>query len=633
MRNQKPTIEEKVDRLNEQIESLHRRVAELEGRRTASAHERSAAVSGARPGAVLPPAVSAPPGKAPGTSAAGEPGSLSDEVIHWASRASLFPRLATLCFLMVVALILRTITDNGIVNPLLGMAIGMGYAAALMVTGWYQYRRGSSLAPVFVACGAILMSSIVVETHARFGSLPLVPAYWTLMATGTGMAFVSRRFSVFLPVSVGTLGMCLAGAAIDYPDPFFPYLFMILLTANLLGYYAGTLKRCGWLRWTVLLVTLAMFLLWGMRLAAVVARKNDPAPTLAAEWFLPILAAVGVAFLAIALLGIVRSSREKLSTFDFSLPTINAVGSYMAARVVVSDADGSALALSLVAMVFALLHFAAAFGLAARKIDGVPGTNSFVVAGSALLGMALPAAIGSVPAAPVLGAAAFGVAVLSERWGSGAVRVSSYLLQTYAAVSLAHYFLAYGIPASLLTGTVPCAALAAAALGHYRWCRRHAPPARSPLFETYDKEDLSGAVPLLAALTGSFFLLRMIALWIINPAGAAGLETFQCAQSIIINLAALGLGLYAFRTRNREIRNVAILVIAAGAVKTAADLLGTKGVPLVLSVLSFGLAAASQSITLSRWHKVPPMPDPESREPEKELASSLGELDVRSRTD
>src|SRR5665811_2235615 len=102
-------------------------------------------------------------GSPPGKSPAGEPDSLSDEVIHWASRASLFPRLATLCFLMVIALILRTITDNGLVNPLLGMGLGMGYAAALMVAGWYQYRRHSSLAPVFVACGAILMSSIVVE--------------------------------------------------------------------------------------------------------------------------------------------------------------------------------------------------------------------------------------------------------------------------------------------------------------------------------------------------------------------------------------------------------------------------------------------------------------------------------------
>ena len=626
MGSQNPSIEEKVDRLYEHIESLNRRVAELEGRRASSTPLRSAAASTIQPEAILPPAVPGRPGKPPGTPAAGEPDSLSDEVIRWASRASLFPRLATLCFLMVVALILRTITDNGIVNPLLGMGLGMGYAAALMAGGWYQYRRGSSLAPVFVACGAILMSSIVVETHARFGSLPLVPAYWTLMATGAAMAFVSRQFSVFLPVSVGTLGMCLAGAAIDYPDPFFPYLFMVLLTANLLGYYAGTLRRCSWLRWTVLLVTLGMFLLWGMRLAAVAARKNDPAPTLAPEWFLPVLAAVGVAFLAIALLGIIRSRREKLSAFDYCLPTINAVGSYMAARVVVHGTDGSALALSLVAILFALLHFGAAFWLAMRKIEGVPGTNSFVVAGSALLGMALPTALGSgLTAAPVLAAAAVGVAVLSDRWGSGAIRATSYLLMIYSVVSLALNFLTKGLPASPLAGTVPSAALAAAALIHYRWCRRHAPPARSPLFETYDTEDLSGAVTLLAALTGCFFLLRAIAWWIILPAGPGGPETFQCTQSIIINLAALGLGLYAFRTRNREIRNVAILVIAVGAVKSTSDLLGTKGVPLVLSVLSFGLAAATQSITLSRWQKVPPMPAPERREPDEETASALGE--------
>jgi len=610
MRNQKLTIEEKVDRLYEHVESLSRRVAELEGRRTAPAQARSAAAS-----------TKAPEGKL----AAGKPDSLSDDVIHWASRASLFPRLATLCFLMVVALILRTITDNGIVTPLHGMGLGMGYAAALMVAGWYLYRRESSLAPVFVACGAILMSSIVVETHARLGSLPLVPAYWTLMATGAGMAFVSRRFSVFLPVSVGTLAMCLAGAAIDYPNPFFPYLFMILLTANFLGYYAGTLKRCGWLRWTVLLVTLAMFLLWGMRLAAVVARRTTAAATLAPGWFLPVLAAVSASFLAIALLGIVRSRDVKVSVFDFCLPTIGAVGSYLAARVVVSEADGSALALNLVAILFALVHVGAAFWLAMRKIDGVPGTNSFVVAGAALLALALPAALGSAPAAPVLGAAALGVAVLSDRWGSGAVRVTSYLLQVCAVVSLANYFLAHGIPASPIAGTVPSAALAAAALVHYRWCRRHPPPARSPFFGTYDKQDLSGAITLIAALTSSFFLLRVIAAWTILPAGPGGSVVFQCTQSIIINLAALGLGLYAFFPRNREIRNVAILVIAVGAVKTASDLLGTKGVPLVLSVLSFGLAAAVQSITLSRWHRAPPVPGPESREPDRETASAHGE--------
>ncbi len=615
MRSDKTTVEEKIDRLRESVESLSRRVAALEGRLGAPA-----------PAAALPaerPAVP-PPGGKPAVEPAGEPDSLSEEAIRWASRASLFPRLATLCFLMVIALILRTITDNGVVNTLLGMALGMGYAAALMVSGWALYRRNSSLAPVFAACGAILMSSIVVETHARFRSLPLVPAYWTLMATGAGMAFLSRQFTVFLPVSVGTLGMCLAGAAIDYPDPFFPYLFMILLTANLLGYYAGTLKRCGWLRWTVLLVTLAMFLLWGMRLEAVAARKLAAAPALAPGWFLPILATMSVAFLAIAVLGIVRSHREQVSAFDFCLPTIGAVGSYLAARFVVTEADGSALALNLVAILFALLHFGAAFWLALRGIEGVPGTNSFVVAGCALLGLALPAALGGAAAAPVLGAAALGVAALADRWGSGAVRATSYLLQVYAVMSLSLHF-AGGDPAARpLAGTVPAAATAFAALAHYRWCRRHAPPARSPLFGTYDTHDVSGAVTLLAALAASFFLLRGIA-WRFLAGGEGGPDALQCVQSIIVNAAALGLGLYAFRARNREIRNVAILVIAAGAVRSTADLFGTRGVPLVLSVFSFGLAAATQSITLSRWHKSPPAPAVAGGDPRKDAAPVPGE--------
>ncbi len=624
MRSENLTVEEKVDRLHEQLDSLRRRVADLEGRLATATPERARVSSEASSTTIVPPPLPPRPGARQAEPGAGEPGSISEDLIHWASRASLFPRLATLCFLMVIALILRTITDNGIVNTLLGMALGMGYAAALMVAGWRLYGRGSSLAPVFVACGALLMSSIVVETHARFQSLPLGPAYWTLMATGAGMAFVSRQFTVFLPVSVGTLGMCLAGAAIDYPDPFFPYLFMILLTANVLGYYAGTLKRCGWLRWTVLLVTLAMFLLWGMRLEAVAARRAVPPPALAAGWFLPVLAAVGVAFLAIALLGIVRS-RDQVSVFDFCLPTINAVGSYLAARVVVSEADGTALALSVVAILFALLHFGAAFWLAMRGIEGVPGTNSFVVAGSALLGLGVPAAFGSVlVAAPVLGAAALGVAALSDRWGSGAIRATSYLLQVYAVMSLALYFLSTNLAAVPLAGTVPAAALATAALAHYRWCRRHAPPARSPLFGTYDTQDLTGAVTLLAALIGSFYFLRGIA-WRFLAAGAGGPDVFQCTQSIIINLAALGLGLYAFRARNRELRNIAILVIAVGAVKSTADLFGTKGVPLVLSVFSFGLAAATQSITLSRWQKSSAAPAPENRDPAKRTARVSGE--------
>jgi len=68
---------------------------------------------------------------------------LTEEVLGWASRNAVLPRLATVCFLMVIALVLRTITDSGLVNKLLGSGLGMGYAAALMAFGWFKYGKES----------------------------------------------------------------------------------------------------------------------------------------------------------------------------------------------------------------------------------------------------------------------------------------------------------------------------------------------------------------------------------------------------------------------------------------------------------------------------------------------------------
>ncbi len=140
------------------------------------------------------------------------------------------------------------------------------------------------------------MSSIVVETHTHFQSLPLVPAYLTLIGTGIGMAYISHRFNAFTPISFGVLGMCLAGAAIDYPRPFFPYLSLVLLSANLIGYIAAQLKRCSWLRWTVLLVTVVMLQLWGVRLGLALRRGEAITPDLALNWYLPVLAVFCVVF-------------------------------------------------------------------------------------------------------------------------------------------------------------------------------------------------------------------------------------------------------------------------------------------------------------------------------------------------
>ena len=86
--------------------------------------------------------------------------------------------------------------------------------------------------------------------------------------------------------------------------------------------------------------------------------------------------------------------------------------------------------------------------------------------------------------------------------------------------------------------------------------------------------------------------------------GRAMADVQHCGDSIVINAAATGIMFFAFYRGNKELRNVAILVIIVGAVKVFLyDLLGTHGFPLVASIFTFGLAAALQSVALGRWHK------------------------------
>ena len=81
-------------------------------------------------------------------------------------------------------------------------------------------------------------------------------------------------------------------------------------------------------------------------------------------------------------------------------------------------------------------------------------------------------------------------------------------------------------------------------------------------------------------------------------------NAFGCSQSILINASAAGIMLFAYFRRNKEVRNVAILVTLIGALKVFLyDLIGAHGVPLVASVFTFGLAAATESVALGRWQK------------------------------
>ncbi|HEY6874287.1 MAG TPA: hypothetical protein VI298_16300 [Geobacteraceae bacterium] len=570
-------LETRIEELSRQVRDLNRRVEEMAARL-------------GQPAAPLP-------------AGAASAGDVSEEILSWAGKAALLPRLSTLCFLLVVALVLRTITDNNLINTLLGSALGMGYAAALIAAGWHAYRRGSPLAPVFAACGAVLMSVIVVETHTRFQSLPLVPAYMTLMATGAAMTFTSYRFNVFLPISLGTLGLCLAGAAIDYPSPFFPYLAMVLWSANILAFFAARLKRCSWLRWIVLAVTMAMLSQWGVKLGmALLARETPPAP-LALPWFLPVLAAFAASYAGIALSGILRDGAAGPARFDFLLPAIGGTLCYALAWYVVNAGGRSGPLLGWLGIAWAAAHFGVAFRLAGREATGGTGANSFLLGGGALLALALPAATGSFTLSlPAVAVAAFFMIIMARQWQNDGARLISYLLEIYAAGALAISLQGSSTAAIDVVTVIPAGLLAVTGLFHYQLARRAPPPAASAFFSRFDRRDRSAVVLLLAALSSAFFMLRAAAYQLLVTMPGETANSFRCTQTVIINLAAAGLMLVAVLRRSKEIRNAAILVTLLGAVKVFLyDMLGTHGIPLVLSVFSFGLAAAVESVALGRW--------------------------------
>jgi hypothetical protein len=475
-----------------------------------------------------------------------------------------------------------------------------------MAFSWYKYGKDSPLAPVFAACGVVLMSTIVVETHMHFQALPLVPAYLTLMATGFGMALMSRRFTAFIPISVGVLGMCFAGAAIDYPHPFFPYLALVLYTANVLGYFAAQMKRCSWLRWSVLIVTMIMVQLWGVRLGMLLRKGETIPPELASAWYLPVLAVFFLTFVSLSLLGIINAKNQKISRFDFSLPTLTVIWAFMLARHVTEAWQTNVNLLGIIALFAAAGLFGITFWCARRDINGAPGTNTFMFAGFALLALALPAASGAFAMSlPVISIVAITMAIVSRVWENGGVRGTTYLMNIYACVALVFVLRGEGPGATDAINMLPAGLVAVISIYHYQWCRWWPAPVNSTLFDTFDRNDRSAALLLLCGLASGFFMIRigMFQAMQFVPAAMQS-DAFRCGQSVLINAAAIALILFAYLRGDKEIRNIAILVTVVGAIKVFLyDLLGAHGLPLVFSVFSFGMAAAIESVALGKWMK------------------------------
>ncbi|NIP49256.1 MAG: DUF2339 domain-containing protein [Gammaproteobacteria bacterium] len=91
---------------------------------------------------------------------------------------------------------------------------------------------------------------------------------------------------------------------------------------------------------------------------------------------------------------------------------------------------------------------------------------------------------------------------------------------------------------------------------------------------------------------------------------AAKRSNFDGAQSVLINVTAIVVLWLSLMKRNKELRNVATVLIVIGAGKVfLMDMVSLKGMPLMVSVFTFGLVAAFASFVLGRWNKTKDMPD------------------------
>lgn len=590
-------LETRVAELSAQLLALSRRVDRLSARLEPEPKP-ALATAAEPPSRATTDAVDALPALA-----AAEDAGMSDNLLSWAGRAALLPRLSALCFLLVVALGLRTVTDYGTIDRHLGSLMGMGYAALLMAAGWYLYRRQVGLAPVFAACGSLLMTVIALETHARFGALSTPAAYALLALTGIAMALLSRGYNRFLPVSLGIAGMCVAGLAIDYPNPVYPELVLMLAVANVLGYSAARLRRCSWLRWSVLAVTLGVLFLWAYRLRFALQNPGALYAGLAPGQFLPVMALLALLYPALAFIGLWRGRGERASRFDLAVPAVAALGIVSLARM--APAGDAARWLGAGGVALGLAQLAGAFLLAGRRPAQTAGAGAFCAGAALFLAQALPPAVGQpLVALPLLSAAALGLAGLARRWESAGARLAADALQVYAVVALGFHLRAAG-----LSGPLPAALAALVSTGlafaHYRLGVGQPAPLAGAVALPRRVGDPAAVVLLLATLLAGFLALRVGLYQALKVMPVDLNNSFRAAQSVLINLSAIGLMLFALVRHNREVRNVALIVTLLGAIKVFVfDMLGTHGLPLVMSVFSFGLAAALESVALGRWNRV-----------------------------
>ncbi|MBW6519880.1 MAG: hypothetical protein K0A99_02565 [Desulfoarculaceae bacterium] len=592
-------IEAKVDQLAAQIKTLTNQLNKQ--------HERLTSLEKAWPNgtvksiAAVPPAVDSRQTVVQVTRTQAKPTSSTATTSSWAGRGSFLAKLSTICFILVVALILRTLTDNGLLAAKTGSIIGAAYAAFLIAAGWKLVNQKQTLGPLFPICGALLMYTLVLETHARFAAYTSVTAYSILLLTMLSLAIMGKRYQRVLFYGVGLLGASCTALAIDFPTPFFPYIALFLFAANVIAFsyeYQKT-RRVQILLYTM---TVLFWFFWAVRLHAQLGAGGEILPSLALSWFLPVTLLTILTLMGFSIYTSFRNG-DSLIAFDITLPTVNVLWLYPVCNLVVTPWLGNGHLLGYAGLALSLFHFVVAWSIFKFSRQGGAGICAYVVAGAVLMVMSTLSATDNILLVlPFWSLVAVMLTLASQTCEIGGIRLTSYLLQGVATFLGITYGVFLPGTSTPVLSLLVVGFLAVMSAFQYYWSRKHRVNCSKGFFALMDPRDISAAILLFAALIDGFFMVQLVtykllAAFIADPGNA-----LVGAQSIVINVGAMGLMIFGLLKKNREILYTAIGVVVIGGVKTIGyDLFKVHNIPLVLSVFSFAAAAAVGSVVFSRW--------------------------------
>ncbi len=523
----------------------------------------------------------------------------------WLSRGAVLQKMAAVCFVLVFALLLRTITDNGYVNPGVGTLLGLGYVTVLVGIGFWLYQEQRPLAPVFAGFGFLLLFAIVVESLNRFAILSPISAFLILFAALAVGSFMGIRFTASRLLAVSVMGVAFSGLAGNFPKVVFPAAAGLLLAANLVAMLADRREVSRSLKWWVTLLTLLFWALWAFKIFATF-RHGQPLGPFYADWYLPLLLLFGGFYLVISTGKFSRS--EDFNGYGAVLPSLNMLLLFLAGRVMVVNVWGDGVIFGALAVAMAGAHILVGWRLAVRDDGRCAAIGGSMVAGALMLALGLPQVLnGLVWAVPGWALVAYALACLSGRCDSAVIRVISYLYQFFGlVVGVASGVLTTPKEGQLTACLIAALALAVFSLAQYRWCRQH-PPTGGSLFSRLDPGDYSAVILLLCGLGGLFFLVALLLDSIATASLVDPANTMRCGRSLLLNLGVLILLLIGSQRRLPEILWVAVILAVIGCGKVFfIDLFKGSGLPLVLSVLSFGIVAAVGSVIMGRWQRPTP---------------------------